>query len=139
MDLVKFAFSKKDTKIDEIFTVDLTLCSKCQIDCEYFFNFCGLLRKHELYQIHFTFFSILQSVCWPFVRRMHPSKWLQSENDQICIFHNWLKPNNGYEKCWPITEAEVWKIHKLLINCIWGCSSYGRVKEIGDKESFCMK
>ena len=24
-------FSKKATKIDEIFTVDLTLCSKCQI------------------------------------------------------------------------------------------------------------
>ena len=25
-------FSKKATKIDELFTVDLTLCSKCQID-----------------------------------------------------------------------------------------------------------
>ena len=43
-------FSKKATKIDEIFTVDLTLCSKCQIDGEDFVNFCGLLRKHELYQ-----------------------------------------------------------------------------------------
>ena len=42
-------FSKKATKIDEIFTVDLTLCSKCQIDSEDFDNFCGLLRKHELY------------------------------------------------------------------------------------------
>ena len=41
-------FSKKATKIDEIFTVDLTLCSKCQIDGEDFINFCGLLRKHEL-------------------------------------------------------------------------------------------
>jgi hypothetical protein len=30
-------FSKKATKIDEIFTVDLTLCS--QIDGEDFFNF----------------------------------------------------------------------------------------------------
>ena len=39
--------SKKATKIDEIFTVDLTLCSKCQIDSEDFVNFCGLLRKHE--------------------------------------------------------------------------------------------
>ena len=46
---LKFMFSKKATKIDEIFTVDLTLCSKCQIDCEDFVNFCGLLRKHELY------------------------------------------------------------------------------------------
>ena len=42
-------FSKKATKIDKIFTVDLTLCSNCQIDGEDFINFCGLLRKHELY------------------------------------------------------------------------------------------
>ena len=41
-------FSKKATEIDEIFTVDLTLCSKCQIDGEDFVNFCGLLRKHKL-------------------------------------------------------------------------------------------
>ena len=46
--VLKFLFSKKATKIDEIFTVDLTLCSKCQIDGEDFVNFCGLLRKHEL-------------------------------------------------------------------------------------------
>ena len=42
-------FSKKATIIDEIFTVDLTLCSKCQIDGEDFVDFCGLLRKHEFY------------------------------------------------------------------------------------------
>ena len=42
-------FSKKATKIDEIFTVDLTLCSKCQIDGEDVFNFCGSLRKHKIY------------------------------------------------------------------------------------------
>ena len=45
---VKFKFSKKTTKIDEILTFDLTLCNKCQIDGEDFINFCGLLRKHEL-------------------------------------------------------------------------------------------
>ena len=45
---VKFMFSKKATKIVEIFTADLTLCSKSQIDSEDFVNFCGLLRKHEL-------------------------------------------------------------------------------------------
>ena len=39
---VKFMFSKKATKIDEIFTVDLTLCSKCQINGEDFVIFCGL-------------------------------------------------------------------------------------------------
>ena len=42
-------FSKKATKIDKIFTVDLTLCSKRQIDIEDFVNFRGLLRKYELY------------------------------------------------------------------------------------------
>ena len=45
---VKFIFSKKATKIDKIYTVDLTLYSKCQIDGEVSFNFCGLLRKYEL-------------------------------------------------------------------------------------------
>ena len=48
--LLKFMFSKKATKIDEIFTVDLIECSKCQIDGEDFVKFCGLLRKHELYE-----------------------------------------------------------------------------------------
>ena len=43
-------FSKKATKIDKIFTVDLTLCSKRQIVGENFINFCGLLRKHKLYK-----------------------------------------------------------------------------------------
>ena len=48
--IVKFVFSKKATKIDEIFTVHLILCSKCQIDGEDFENFCGLFRKHKLYE-----------------------------------------------------------------------------------------
>ena len=45
---IKFMLSKKVTKIDKIFTVDLTLCRKCQIHGEDLVNFCGLLRKHEL-------------------------------------------------------------------------------------------
>ena len=46
-------FSKKATKIEEIFTVDLTLCSKPQIDGEDFVNFCGLHRKYDLeYLLH---------------------------------------------------------------------------------------
>ena len=45
---LKFMFSKKATKINEVFTVDLTVTTYCQIDGEYFVNFCGLLRKHEL-------------------------------------------------------------------------------------------
>ena len=46
---LKFMFSKKATKVEKIFILDLTLCSKCQIDGEDFVKFCGLLRKHELY------------------------------------------------------------------------------------------
>ena len=42
--LVKFMFSKKATKIEEIFTVYWTLCSKCQIEGEDFVNFCGLIK-----------------------------------------------------------------------------------------------
>ena len=41
--VLKFMYSKKATQIDEIFTVDLTLCSRCQIVGEDFINFCGLL------------------------------------------------------------------------------------------------
>ena len=48
MYILKFMFSKKATKIDEIFTADLTLTTECQIDGEDFVHFCGLLRKHEL-------------------------------------------------------------------------------------------
>ena len=49
--LLKFMFSKKATKIDEIFSVDLTVTTYCQIDGEDFVNFCGLLRKREHYFI----------------------------------------------------------------------------------------
>ena len=45
---VKFMFSKKTTQTDEIFTVDLTFTTYCQIENEDFVNFCGLLKKHEL-------------------------------------------------------------------------------------------
>ena len=36
--LLKFTFSEKATKIDKIFTVNLTVCSKRQIDSEDFIN-----------------------------------------------------------------------------------------------------
>ena len=41
-------FSKKATKINEIFTVNLTVTTYL-IDDEDFVTFCGLLRKRELY------------------------------------------------------------------------------------------
>ena len=46
--MVKFMFSKKATKINEIFTVDLTVTTYCPIDGKDFVNFCGLLRKRKL-------------------------------------------------------------------------------------------
>ena len=46
-------FSNKATKIDKIFTVELTVTTYCQIDSEDFVIFCGLLRKHELYKVLF--------------------------------------------------------------------------------------
>ena len=49
---LKFMFSKKATKIDEIFTVDIKVTTCCQIDGEDFGNFCGLLRKCELYNLN---------------------------------------------------------------------------------------
>ena len=39
----------KATKIDKIFTVDLTVTTYYQIDREDFVNFCGVHRKRELY------------------------------------------------------------------------------------------
>ena len=42
---VKFMYSKKATKIDEIFNFDLMLCSKSQINGKDFPNYRGLLRK----------------------------------------------------------------------------------------------
>ena len=44
---VKFVFSKKATKNDQIFTVDLTFTTYRQIDGEDVVNFCGLLIKHK--------------------------------------------------------------------------------------------
>ena len=38
-------FSKKATKFDKIFTVNLTLSSKCQIDGEDFVNFVAFLEN----------------------------------------------------------------------------------------------
>ena len=53
---VKFIFSEKATKIEKIFTVDLIVTTYCHIDGKDFLNFCGLLRKHELYNIIFAYF-----------------------------------------------------------------------------------
>ena len=46
--VTSFTFSEKATKIEKIFTVNLTVFSNLQIDDEDFVNFCGLFRKHEV-------------------------------------------------------------------------------------------
>ena len=62
---LKFVFSRKATKIDKIFTVDLKLCNKCQIDSEDLVKFCGLLRKRELYwkSLDLYWQSFSESLC----------------------------------------------------------------------------
>ena len=51
--VLKFMFSKKATKIDKIFTIDLTLCSKYQINGEDFVNFLAFSENTNFtkYQI----------------------------------------------------------------------------------------
>ena len=48
-DYLKFVFSKKATKIDEILAVNLTLCSKCQIDGEDYVNLIDVWKVPSLY------------------------------------------------------------------------------------------
>ena len=57
-------FSKKATKIDEIFTVDLTLYNKCQINGEDFVNFCRLPRtlKASLFLYQVIFIKVRKNV-----------------------------------------------------------------------------
>ena len=62
-------FSKKATKFDGIF-IDLTLCGKGQIDGEDFVNFCGLLRKHELYT------GIFLALCIVIHSRKKKNRWV---------------------------------------------------------------
>ena len=61
---LKFTFSEKATKIEKIFTINLTVWNNRQIDDEDFVNFCGLPRKHELYtiQLHCWFDEFFQKV-----------------------------------------------------------------------------
>ena len=57
---VKFSFSEKATKIWSYHPLDLTFTlSKYQIKWVITLNFCGLLRKAELYISRFSNISIL--------------------------------------------------------------------------------
>ena len=70
---LKFVFSKKATKFEKIFTVDLTLTTYCQIDGEDFANFCGLLRKHELY--HMDLMDLLSKLIWALEWQIYNEIW----------------------------------------------------------------
>ena len=47
-------FSKSAMKNDEIFTIDLMVCSKRQINGEDFVNLRGFLKKYELQKGHIS-------------------------------------------------------------------------------------
>ena len=62
---LKFTFSEKATKIDKIFTDNLTVCSNCRINGEDFVNFVAFLEnmnffkswfKSWVYHFHFSSF-----------------------------------------------------------------------------------
>ena len=54
---LKFVLSKKAKKFDKFFTDDLTLTMYCQFAGEDFINYCGLLRKYELYWLLISVFE----------------------------------------------------------------------------------
>ena len=72
--------SEKATKIDKIFTVDLTVCSNCQIDGEDFVKICGLLRKHELYH---CVLGTIQTLCNHWTEWVHAMPFLLTISEYI--------------------------------------------------------
>ena len=92
--LLKFMFSKKVIKIDEIFTGDLTLCSKCQIYGEDLINFCGLL-KNTLQDPHRSQLTQPQLYHWYYIwRQMTVWAWLMVCS-QYSFFFTHLTTEDG--------------------------------------------
>ena len=99
-------FSKKATKIDEIFTVDVT----SRIDGEDFVDFCGFLRKHQLYMffsqdilvlvwiLRFTVKNIAASV---FVSKFEGLKCSFKTNVFYTNFRNIFSMKMIYYQRWP--------------------------------------
>ena len=86
---LKFVFYKKATNNDKIFTVNLTLCSKCQIYSEDFVNFCGLLRKHELYHFFNEYLSFENLKIYTYI--MIQEGFILSFEQQNKYFVNFMK------------------------------------------------
>ena len=87
--LLKFIFSIKATKFDEIFTDNLSLCSKCQIECKDFVNFCGLLRKHELQVKKYKSLSNKQPVRFSELQSSQHHFTLQLTDRQLNLQKGW--------------------------------------------------
>ena len=111
--IVKFTFSKKATKIDKIFTVNLTVCSNHQIDGEDLVHFCGLLRKRELYYFRnpsrrFFFFRRCNGACQ--------------------ILKLWCETNNSEFLSWNFTAITVYSAYffRTLCVCLLFDESEGR-------------
>ena len=110
-------FSEKATKIDKIFTANLTVCSNRQIDGEDFVNFCGLLKKHELYRSlyklkmkienkqKFTFPSKLISTL-----RVMQKMWYSHKGQKISEgnFGNLQNKNKFFPDFWE--THQIWKL-----------------------------
>ena len=76
-------FSKKATKIDEIFTVDLTL-HNVELTVKFLSIFCVLLRKHELYLGVFflkPIFKTLGKISTPEEAVIHKRLNMESDED----------------------------------------------------------
>ena len=86
-------FSKKATKIDEIFTVDLTLCSNCQMYSEDFVNFCGLRRRHELYHVDVIYVIKFSSLVETFNHHQKSYHLLQGHQN---LFQSKITPTTYY-------------------------------------------
>ena len=90
--LLKF----RQHKLKKIFTVNLTFTIWCQIINEYCVNFCGLLRKYELYSTGFLLFfreksmmhtsyeEILQPWVYPYSFPHKERSHLQDSNQTMC-------------------------------------------------------
>ena len=79
-------FSEKATKINEVFTVDLTLCSKCQIFCEDLSIFVAFLEN-----MNFTKSHILKT---PELSGIIPDS--ESQHNSNCKENSYQKPRLPY-------------------------------------------
>ena len=89
------------------------LLSKCQIDVEDFINFCGLLRKHELYCIRFAVQTFLKQAL-NYTCRSIICLWVVLAVLWPAVNMKWFKMNN-FESWYE--ESPVFRDHNPLVQC----------------------